>query len=159
MTRFFRQKGGFGVRRALPALWAALYHDVDSLSVEHGLPVSACHWLSTGNHPRAIQPTLQDVRAKIDAFLWENMRAVVVLEGVEYLAGMNGDGPTIDFLRDAVDGVRMDDHVLLTTADLNAFELEPGANDVFRNLDSQTIQMAANLRRVPRSKAFRKLLM
>jgi hypothetical protein len=100
-------------------------HDVDSLSVEHGLPVSACHWLSTGNHPRAIQPTLQDVRAKIDAFLWENMRAVVVLEGVEYLAGMNGDGPTIDFLRDAVDGVRMDDHVLLTTADLNAFELEP----------------------------------
>lgn len=100
-------------------------HDVDSLSVEHGLPVSACHWLSTGNHPRAIQPTLQEVRAKIDAFLWENMRAVVVLEGVEYLAGMNGDGPTIDFLRDAVDGVRMDDHVLLTTADLNAFELEP----------------------------------
>ena len=100
-------------------------HDVDSLSVEHGLPVSACHWLSTGNHPRAIQPTLQDVRAKIDAFLWENMRAVVVLEGVEYLAGMNGDGPTIDFLRDAVDGVRMDDHVLLTTVDLNAFEIEP----------------------------------
>ena len=100
-------------------------HDVDSLSVEHGLPVSACHWLSTGNHPRALQPILQDVRTKIDAFLWENMRAVVVLEGVEYLAGMNGDGPTIDFLRDAVDGVRMDDHVLLTTADLNAFELEP----------------------------------
>lgn len=100
-------------------------HDVDSLSVEHNLPVASCHWLSTGTHTRALQPTLQEVRTTIDGFLWENMRAVVVLEGVEYLAGMNGDGPTIDFLRDAVDGVRMDDHVLLATADLNAFELEP----------------------------------
>tara|TARA_B110000305_G_scaffold232040_1_gene286359 strand:- start:108 stop:2060 length:1953 start_codon:yes stop_codon:yes gene_type:complete len=100
-------------------------HDVDSLSVEHQLPVAACHWLSTGNHPRALEPTLESVRTKIDAFLWENMRAVVLIEGVEYLSGLNGDARTIDFLRDVVDGVRMDDHVLLTTADMNAFELEP----------------------------------
>lgn len=100
-------------------------HDVDSLSVEHQLPVAACHWLSTGDHPRAIEPTLESVRTKVDAFLWENMRAVVLIEGIEYLAGLNGDARTIDFLRDVVDGVRMDDHVLLTTADMNAFELEP----------------------------------
>ncbi len=100
-------------------------HDVDSLSVEHGIPPSACLWLSTSEHPRAIEPTLHQVRTKIDGFLWENMRAVVLIEGIEYLAGMNGDGPTIDFLRDVVDGVRMDDHVLLATGDMNAFELEP----------------------------------
>ena len=100
-------------------------HDIDSMSVEHNLPMASCHWLSTSEHPRALAPALEQVRNKIDAFLWENMRAVVVLEGLEYLAGINGDGRTIDFIRDVVDGVRMDDHVLLTTADMNAFELEP----------------------------------
>ncbi len=100
-------------------------HDPDSLNVEHNLPAAACHWLSTSDHPRAIPPSLEQVRTKIDAFLWENMRAVVLLEGIEYLAGVNGDGRTIDFIRDVVDGVRMDDHVLLSTADMNAFELEP----------------------------------
>ena len=100
-------------------------HDIDSMSVEHNLPTASCHWLSTSEHPRALAPALEQVRNKIDAFLWENMRAVVVLEGLEYLAGINGDGRTIDFIRDVVDGVRMDDHVLLTTADMNAFELEP----------------------------------
>ena len=100
-------------------------HDIDALSVEHNLPAAACHWLSNGSHPRALNPTIESVRVAIDAFLWENMRAVVLIEGVEYLAGMNGDDRTIDFVRDVVDGVRMDDHVVLIAADLNTFELEP----------------------------------
>jgi hypothetical protein len=100
-------------------------HDVDALSVKHNLPAAACHWLSNGTHPRALNPSVESVRVAIDAFLWENMRAVVLIEGIEYLAGMNGDGRTIDFIRDVVDGVRMDDHVVLITTDLNTFELEP----------------------------------
>ena len=100
-------------------------HDVDALSVEHNLPAAACHWLSNGTHPRALNPSVESVRVAIDAFLWENMRAVILIEGVEYLAGMNGDDRTIDFIRDVVDGVRMDDHVVLITTDLNTFELEP----------------------------------
>lgn len=100
-------------------------HDIDALSVEHNLPAAACHWLSNGTHPRALNPTIESVRVAIDAFLWENMRAVVLIEGVEYLAGMNGDDRTIDFIRDVVDGVRMDDHVVLIATDLNTFELEP----------------------------------
>ena len=100
-------------------------HDIDALSVEHNLPAAACHWLSNGTHPRALNPTIESVRVAIDAFLWENMRAVVLIEGVEYLAGMNGDDRTIDFVRDVVDGVRMDDHVVLIATDFNTFELEP----------------------------------
>ena len=100
-------------------------HDVDALSVKHNLPAAACHWLSNGTHPRALNPIVESVRVAIDAFLWENMRAVILIEGVEYLAGMNGDDRTIDFIRDVVDGVRMDDHVVLITTDLNTFELEP----------------------------------
>ena len=100
-------------------------HDIDALSVEHNLPSASCHWLSNSTHPRALKPTIESVRRAVDAFLWENMRAVVLIEGIEYLAGMNGDGATIDFIRDIVDGVRMDDHVALFTVDLNAFDLEP----------------------------------
>jgi hypothetical protein len=100
-------------------------HDIDALSVEHNIPAAACHWLSAGDHPRALQPSIESVRIAIDAFLWENMRAVVLIEGVEYLAGMNGDNRTIDFIRDVVDGARMNDHVLLVTTDMNAFDLEP----------------------------------
>ena len=100
-------------------------YDIDALSVEHNLPSASCHWLSNSTHPRALKPTIDSVRRAVDAFLWENMRAVVLIEGIEYLAGMNGDGATIDFIRDIVDGVRMDDHVALFTVDLNAFDLEP----------------------------------
>ena len=100
-------------------------HDIDALSVEHNLPPASCHWLSNSTHPRALKPAIDSVRRAVDAFLWENMRAVVLIEGIEYLAGMNGDGATIDFIRDIVDGVRMDDHVALFTVDLNAFDLEP----------------------------------
>ena len=100
-------------------------HDIDALSVEHNIPPASCHWLSNSTHPRALKPTIESVRRAVDAFLWENMRAIVLIEGIEYLAGMNGDDATIDFIRDIVDGVRMDDHVALFTVDLNAFDLEP----------------------------------
>ena len=36
--------------------------------------------------------------AKIDAFLWENLRAVVVLEGIEYLSSLHGDDRIVNFL-------------------------------------------------------------
>jgi hypothetical protein len=47
----------------------------------------------------------------------------VVLEGVEYLSSLHGDDRIVNFLRDIVDGVRLEDHLFLTTADFNAFSL------------------------------------
>tara|TARA_B100001093_G_scaffold224852_1_gene215440 strand:- start:19905 stop:21773 length:1869 start_codon:yes stop_codon:yes gene_type:complete len=98
-------------------------HDIETLNVKHNIPTASCSWLSQSPHKNSIEPALENLRRKIDAFLWENLRAVVVIEGIEYLASLHGDERVVNFLRDIVDGVRLEDHVLLTTVDSNAFSL------------------------------------
>ena len=98
-------------------------HDVEALNVQHNIPIASCSWLSQNNGSRTTEPSLGNIRRKIDAFLWENLRAVVVLEGIEYLASLHGDAHIVNFLRDIVDGVRLEDHLFLTTADFNAFSV------------------------------------
>lgn len=98
-------------------------HDIESLNVEHKIPIASSTWLSQNNGKKSIEPSLDNIRRKIDAFLWENLRAVVVLEGIEYLSSLHGDDGIVNFLRDIVDGVRLEDHLFLTTADFNAFSL------------------------------------
>ncbi|MDG1555709.1 MAG: DUF835 domain-containing protein [Candidatus Poseidoniaceae archaeon] len=98
-------------------------HDIESLNVEHNIPIASSSWLSQNNGKKSIEPSLDNIRRKIDAFLWENLRAVVVLEGIEYLSSLHGDDRIVNFLRDIVDGVRLEDHLFLTTADFNAFSL------------------------------------
>jgi hypothetical protein len=98
-------------------------HDVESLNVQHNIPIASTSWLSQNNGKKSIEPSLDNIRRRIDAFLWENLRAVVVLEGVEYLSSLHGDDRIVNFLRDIVDGVRLEDHLFLTTADFNAFSL------------------------------------
>ena len=98
-------------------------HDIESLNVEHKIPIASSTWLSQNNGKKSIEPSLENIRRKIDAFLWENLRAVVVLEGIEYLSSLHGDDRIVNFLRDIVDGVRLEDHLFLTTADFNAFSL------------------------------------
>ena len=98
-------------------------HDVESLNVQHNIPIASSSWLSQSKGKKSIEPSLDNIRRRIDAFLWENLRAVVVLEGVEYLSSLHGDDRIVNFLRDIVDGVRLEDHLFLTTADFNAFSL------------------------------------
>ncbi|RJU81679.1 MAG: DUF835 domain-containing protein [Candidatus Poseidoniales archaeon] len=98
-------------------------HDIESLNVEHNIPIASSSWLSQNNGKKSIEPSLDNIRRKIDSFLWENLRAVVVLEGIEYLSSLHGDDRVVNFLRDIVDGVRLEDHLFLTTADFNAFSL------------------------------------
>jgi len=98
-------------------------HDIEALNVEHNIPIASSSWLSQNGDARSTEPTLENIRRKIDAFLWENLRAVVVLEGVEYLSSLHGDNRVVDFLRDIVDGVRLEDHVFLATGDFNAFSM------------------------------------
>jgi hypothetical protein len=55
--------------------------------------------------------------------LWANSRAVIAFEGLEYLAGIHGDDRMIGMLRDICDGVKLEDHLFLSTADLSAFDI------------------------------------
>jgi len=104
-------------------LYVLARHDIEALNVEHNIPIASSSWLSQNGDVRSTEPTLENIRRKIDAFLWENLRAVVVLEGVEYLSSLHGDERVVDFLRDIVDGVRLEDHVFLATGDFNAFPM------------------------------------
>jgi len=98
-------------------------HDIESLNVEHNIPIASSSWLSQNSSTKSTEPSLENIRRKIDSFLWENLRAVVVLEGIEYLSSIHGDDRIVNFLRDIVDGVRLEDHLFLTTADFNAFSM------------------------------------
>ena len=98
-------------------------HDIEALNVEHNIPIASSSWLSENGDVRSTDPALENIRRRIDAFLWENLRAVIVLEGVEYLASLHGDDKVVNFLRDIVDGVRLEDHLFLVTGDFNAFPL------------------------------------
>jgi hypothetical protein len=104
-------------------LFVLARHEIEALNVEHNIPIASSSWLSQNGDVRSTEPTLENIRRKIDAFLWENLRAVVVLEGVEYLSSLHGDDSTVNFLRDIVDGVRLEDHLFLATGDFNAFPL------------------------------------
>ncbi|MGY8727838.1 MAG: DUF835 domain-containing protein [Candidatus Poseidoniales archaeon] len=104
-------------------LYVLARHNIEALNVEHNIPIASSSWLSQNGDVRSTEPTLENLRRKIDAFLWENLRAVVVLEGVEYLSSLHGDERVVDFLRDIVDGVRLEDHIFLATGDFNAFPM------------------------------------
>ena len=104
-------------------LFVLARHEIEALNVEHNIPIASSSWLSQNGDVRSTEPTLENIRRKIDAFLWENLRAVVVLEGVEYLSSLHGDDSTVNFLRDIVDGVRLEDHLFLATGDFNAFPM------------------------------------
>jgi hypothetical protein len=104
-------------------LFVLARHEIEALNVDHNIPIASSSWLSQNGDVRSTEPTLENLRRKIDAFLWENLRAVVVLEGVEYLSSLHGDERVVDFLRDIVDGVRLEDHIFLATGDFNAFPM------------------------------------
>ena len=98
-------------------------HEVEELNAKYDLPIESCSWLSNAETENSLDPSLESIRMKIDAFLWGNLRAVIAFEGLEYLAGIHGDDRMIGMIRDISDGVKLEDHLLLTTADLSAFEL------------------------------------
>ena len=104
-------------------LFVLARHEIEALNVDHNIPIASSSWLSQNGDVRSTEPTLENIRRKIDAFLWENLRAVVVLEGIEYLSSIHGDDRIVNFLRDIVDGVRLEDHLFLATGDFNAFPI------------------------------------
>lgn len=113
--------------------------EVEQLNVEYDLPIESCSWLSNSKSEYSLDPSLESIRKKIDSFLWGNLRAVIAFEGLEYLASIHGDERMIGMIRDICDGVRLEDHLLLVTADLNAFGLS-NRQLLARELDQITLE-------------------
>jgi hypothetical protein len=59
----------------------------------------------------------------VEAFLWANENAVVLLDGLDRVGNALGDSGMLDLIRSIIDGVRFNDHTLLLTTDLGVFQL------------------------------------
>lgn len=92
------------------------------LNRTHDIPISSCLWLSTSEDEGAISSDLDLLRKKILNFLWANKQAIVAIDGLEYLSSRNDDSAMMDFIRTIADEVRMEDHAMLLSCDLSAFE-------------------------------------
>lgn len=93
----------------------------EDLIVRFGLPADSVFWLSEGDHDMVQNPSLESIRQRIDDYLEDKFRAVLMFEGIEYIAGIHGKEQLIDLMRELADGFRFGDHCLLATCDLSAF--------------------------------------
>lgn len=59
----------------------------------------------------------------VEAFLWANENAVVLIDGLDRVGNALGDSGMLDLIRSIIDGVRFNDHTLLLTTDLGVFQL------------------------------------
>ena len=93
-----------------------------SLNRDYDIPISSCLWLSKSEDEGAISSDLDILRKKILNFLWANKQAIIAVDGLEYLSSRNDDSAMMDFIRTIADEVRMEDHAMLLSCDLSAFE-------------------------------------
>ncbi|RJU93746.1 MAG: DUF835 domain-containing protein [Candidatus Poseidoniales archaeon] len=93
----------------------------ERLKVNHQIEFEDCRWLTEKEHERTLEPSLESIRKAIDSFFHDNLRAVLVLEGIEYLAGIHGEKQVIEMVRGIVDETRYTDNVMFLTSNLDAF--------------------------------------
>ena len=92
------------------------------LEDEVGLPISVTSWLTEkGEGDNICNSTLEEVRRKIDGFLFGTNRACILLDGLEYLTGLHGFDRSIELVRSLVDSITSDEHLLLLPVDLDVF--------------------------------------
>ena len=89
---------------------------------EHGLEESACRWLTeqTGNK-RTLDVSLESVGRELESFMARTQRAVLLLDGLEFLSGVHGFERMLGMLHSVLDAVQSSDHVLFIPADIEAW--------------------------------------
>ena len=92
------------------------------LNRQYDLPVNSCLWLSSKNENGSLLPELDLLRKQIINFLWANKQAIIAIDGLEYLASKSDDASLMQFIRDVADEVRIEDHAILLSCDLSAFD-------------------------------------
>ncbi|MGB0265917.1 MAG: DUF835 domain-containing protein [Candidatus Poseidoniaceae archaeon] len=96
---------------------------IAKLAAEYSIPSANCLWLSESPGDGNIVATLENLNRGIDEFLWENERAVIIVEGIEYLASLHGENRVLDLIRTLCDKVRNEDHLLVIGCNLLAFDI------------------------------------
>jgi len=92
------------------------------ITENYGLSSSDCLWLSQNEQEGVQVANLEDINTAVNEFFDANIRAVLVIEGLEYLANICGNKGMINLIRDIADCAKSEDHCLLIETDLEAFE-------------------------------------
>ena len=93
----------------------------EDLVVNYDIPPDSCLWLSQSEGEDVQFVNIEAIKGTIFGFLEGNIRAVLLLDGLEYLSNICGAKDVIDMLRDISDKMRYEDDCLLISFDQNAW--------------------------------------
>ena len=94
----------------------------DRLEDEFGLPNSLTKWLTEkGDGDQVCKASLEDIRREIEGFLFGSERAVIIIDGLEFLVGLHGFDRTVELIRSLIDSITTQNHLLMIPADLDVF--------------------------------------
>ena len=92
------------------------------LEDDFALPSSLTKWLTEkGEGEQVCKASLEDIRREIEGFLFGADRAVIVIDGLEFLVGLHGFDRTIELIRSLIDSITTQNHLLMIPVDLDVF--------------------------------------
>ena len=100
----------------------------EEVSVRFGIPPQDCLWLSQREGEGIQFVDLDAIKGTVYGFLEGNLRAVLLLDGLEYLANICGEKPVIEMLREISDRMRYEDDCLLISFDKSAWKTTDSAH-------------------------------
>ena len=108
-------------QRGLPIMGLfALPHAMTEITKQ--LPEPQCFDVLSSNNGYALLNDTDEMKKAVHNFLWSSERSLVLLDGLDRLGNAMGDNEMLNFFRSLVDLIRMEDHVMLCTTDLNLFD-------------------------------------
>ena len=100
----------------------------EEVSVKFDIPSEACLWLSQREGEGIQFVDIDAIKGTIYGFLEGNLRAVLLFDGLEYLANICGEKPVIEMVREISDRMRYEDDCLLISFDKSAWESTDAAH-------------------------------
>ncbi len=99
----------------------------EELLVEFNIPAENCLWLSQKEGEGVQFVDIDAIKGTVYGFLEGNLRAVLLLDGLEYLANICGSSSVIDMVRELGDRMRYEDDCLLISCDKSAWSKSEAA--------------------------------
>ena len=100
----------------------------EEVSVKFDIPANDCLWLSQREGEGIQFVDLDAIKGTVYGFLEGNLRAVLLLDGLEYLANICGEKPVIEMIREISDRMRYEDDCLLISFDKSAWKSTDSAH-------------------------------
>ena len=99
----------------------------EEVSVKFNIPADNCLWLSQREGEGIQSVDIDAIKGTVYGFLEGNLRAVLLFDGLEYLANICGEKQVIEMVRELGDRMRFEDDCLLISCDSSAWSKSDSA--------------------------------